>query len=295
MIKFVASVALLSLVGFRPPQAQHLSPDDRALTVKLLRETGICHPQDPCVVTMQKILELKAAAETTEQWQPVPAKVMPGAGSGDAPSDAIVLFDGTNLDQWVSANDQLPARWPVRDGVLSVDKGLGNIETKRHFKNYQMHVEWRIPRDVHGTGQERGNSGLFLASTGPGDAGYEIQILDSWNNPTYVNGQAASVYKQSPPLVNASRPAGDWQSYDLVWIAPKFGADGSLMSAASLTLFHNGVLVQDHVRLSGETVFIGKPAYHPYERAAVKLQAHRDPSPSPTPSVDFRNIWIREI
>ena len=237
-----------------------------------------------------------SAAETakpqdTEQWEPVPPKVTPGATVGDAPSDAIVLFDGRNLDEWVMTNDRSPARWRVEKGVLVVDKAFGNIETKRLFKNYQLHLEWRIPADVIGEGQARGNSGLFLASTGPEDRGYEVQILDSWENKTYVNGQAASIYKQNPPLVNASRKPGEWQSYDVVWTAPVFRADGSLDTPAFVTVFHNGVLVQNHFKLSGETLYIGKPSYHPHDRAAIKLQSHHDPSAP----ISFRNIWVREL
>ena len=229
--------------------------------------------------------------KATEQWEPVPALVSPGAGAGAPPSDAIILFDGRNLDQWVATKDHSPARWKVSNGVLTVDKALGNIETKQLFKNYQMHLEWRVPEDITGEGQLRGNSGLFLASTGPGDGGYEVQILDSWKNQTYVNGQAASIYKQAPPLVNAMREPGAWQTYDVVWTAPTFETDGTLKSPAYATVFHNGVLVQNHVRLSGETVYIGKPTYRPYQRAAIKLQAHGDPSAP----ISFRNIWIREI
>jgi hypothetical protein len=154
-----------------------------------------------------------------------------------------------------------------------------------------LHLEWRIPADVTGEGQGRGNSGLFLASTGPNDQGYEVQILDSWENKTYVNGQAASIYKQNPPLVNASRKPGDWQSYDVVWTAPAFHADGTLETPAFVTVFHNGVLVQNHFQLSGETLYIGKPAYRQYDRAAIKLQSHHDPSAP----ISFRNIWVREL
>ncbi|MDP9091026.1 MAG: DUF1080 domain-containing protein [Pseudomonadota bacterium] len=229
--------------------------------------------------------------KATEQWEPVPPVVSPGSAAGAPPSDAIILFDGRTLDQWVATKDHSPARWKVSKGVLTVDKALGNIETKQLFKNYQLHLEWRVPKEITGEGQLRGNSGLFLASTGPGDAGYEVQILDSWKNQTYVNGQAASIYKQAPPLVNAMRAPGAWQTYDVVWTAPTFDADGTLTSPAYATVFHNGVLVQNHVRLSGETVYIGKPAYRPYQRAAIKLQAHGDPSAP----ISFRNIWIREI
>jgi hypothetical protein len=232
-----------------------------------------------------------AKPEDTEQWEPIPSRVLPGVNTGAAPSDAIVLFDGRNLDEWVMTNDHTPARWRVDKGALVVDKAFGNIETKRLFKNYQLHLEWRIPADITGEGQGRGNSGLFLASTGPNDQGYEIQILDSWENKTYVNGQAASIYKQSPPLVNASRKPGEWQTYDVVWTAPVFQADGSLQTPASVTLFHNGVLVQNHFRLSGETLYFGKPVYRKYDRAAIKLQSHHDPSAP----ISFRNIWVREL
>ena len=232
-----------------------------------------------------------AKPEDTEQWEPVPPRVLPGVDGGAAPSDAIVLFDGRNLDEWVMTKDRSPARWRVEKGAMVVDKTVGNIETKRLFKNYQLHLEWRIPADVTGEGQARGNSGLFLASTGPDDHGYEIQILDSWENKTYVNGQAASIYKQNPPLVNASRKPGEWQTYDVVWTAPVFHADGALETPAFVTLFHNGVLVQNHFGLLGETVYIGKPAYRKYDRAAIELQAHHDPSAP----ISFRNIWVREL
>jgi hypothetical protein len=227
----------------------------------------------------------------TEQWTPVPAIVSPGVTDSAPPSDAIVLFDGRNLDQWVMTNDHTPARWRVEKGALVVDKAFGNIETKRKFKNYQLHLEWRIPADITGEGQERGNSGLFLASTGPNDQGYEIQILDSWENKTYVNGQAASIYKQNPPLVNASRKPGRWQSYDVVWTAPVFHSGGTLETPAYVTVFHDGVLVQNHFALLGETLNVGKPAYRKYDRAAIKLQSHHDPSAP----ISFRNIWVREL
>ena len=206
-------------------------------------------------------------------------------------SDAVVLFDGRNLDEWVSARDHSPARWIVADGMLTVNKVAGNIETKRRFRSYQLHIEWRIPADITGAGQARGNSGVFLASTGPGDAGYELQILDSYQNPTYVNGQAGSLYKQFIPLVNASRKPGEWQSYDVAWTAPTFAANGSLKTPAFVTVFHNGVLVQNHVELKGETLYIGTPAYKAYDAAPIKLQAHGDPSAP----ISFRNIWVREM
>jgi hypothetical protein len=231
--------------------------------------------------------------EDTEIYEPVPAVVTPGATSAAAPSDAIVLFDGTNLDQWVNTENREPAGWKVENGVLTVVKQprVGNIETKRTFKNYQLHVEWRIPENITGTDQARGNSGVFLASTGKGDAGYELQILDSYNNKTYVNGQAGSVYKQYIPLVNVNRKPGEWQTYDIVWTAPTFNADGSVKTPAYVTAIQNGVLIQNHVELKGETLYIGQPVYKAYDRAPIKLQAHGDPSPP----ISFRNIWVREL
>jgi len=233
----------------------------------------------------------KAKPEDTEVWEPEPPVVTPGATNDAPPSDAIVLFNGKNLDEWVSVKDKTPPTWVVNDGVLTVDKKAGNIETKRSFKNYQMHLEWRIPPGVTGEGQARGNSGLFLASTGTGDSGYELQILDSYNNKTYVNGQAASVYKQSPPLVNAMRKPGEWNTYDVIWTAQTFNTDGSVKTPAHVTVFHNGVLVQNNFELTGETLYIGKPFYKAYDRAPIKLQAHGDPSPP----ISFRNIWVREL
>jgi hypothetical protein len=233
----------------------------------------------------------KAKPEDTEVWEPVPKVVTPGANNVAPPSDAIVLFDGKSLDQWVAVKDKSPAGWTVADGVLTVNKAAGNIETKRSFKNYQLHIEWRIPEGITGTGQARGNSGLFLASTSQGDGGYELQILDSFENKTYVNGQAASIYKQGIPLVNASRKPGEWQTYDVVWTAPTFNADGSVKTPARVTVLHNGVLVQNNFELKGETLYIGKPEYKKYDGAPIKLQAHGDPSPP----ISFRNIWVREL
>lgn len=229
----------------------------------------------------------------TEVWEPVPKIVTPGITDAAPPSDAIVLFDGKNLDQWVMNRDKSPANWIVADGVVTVKKGpgSGNIETKRSFKNYQLHIEWKIPENITGTDQARGNSGVFLASTGPGDDGYELQVLDSYNNKTYVNGQAGSIYKQGIPLVNPNRKPGEWQTYDVVWTAPTFNADGSLKTPAYVTVFFNGVLVQNHFELKGETRYIGKPFYKKYDTAPIKLQAHGDHSEP----ISFRNIWVREL
>jgi hypothetical protein len=232
-----------------------------------------------------------AKPEDTEIWKPVPKVITPGEDCGAPPSDAIVLFNGQNLDQWVSAKDKSPARWVVADRVLTVNKGAGDIETKQAFRNYQLHIEWRIPESVTGSGQARGNSGVFLASTETNAGGYELQVLDSYKNETYVNGMAGSIYKQSIPLVNASRKPGEWQTYDVVWTAPTFSGNGSLKSSAYVTVFYNGVLVQNHFELKGETRYIGQPSYKTHGPAPIKLQAHGDPSPP----ISFRNIWVREL
>jgi hypothetical protein len=235
----------------------------------------------------------KPKPEDTEVWTPVPRVVTPGATDAAPPSDAIVLFGGKNEDEWVSAQDHTPAQWVVQAGILTVSKApsVGSIETKRKFKDYQLHIEWKIPEDITGSGQGRGNSGVFLASTGPGDAGYELQVLDAFNNPTYVNGQGGSIYKQSPPLVNPARKPGEWQSYDVVWTAPTFNPDGSVKTPAWVTVFFNGVLVQNHFELKGQTLYIGQPFYKAYDRAPIKLQAHGDKSEP----LSFRNIWVREL
>jgi len=234
--------------------------------------------------------QTQAKPEDTEVHAPVPAVVTPGDVPGAPPSDAVVLFDGQNLEEWISVRDQGPARWKVAEGAMVVELAAGNIETKRRFGSYQLHIEWRVPEGVTGSGQLRGNSGLFLASTGPGDAGYELQILDPHRNPTYVNGQAASIYKQAPPLVNPGRPPGQWQVYDVIWTAPRFTADGKLEAPARVTAFHNGVLVQNNTELKGPTQFIGAPQYAPHGRSPIKLQAHAGGGP-----VSFRNIWVRPL
>lgn len=231
--------------------------------------------------------------EDTEVWSPVPKVVTPGKCTADAPADAVLLFNGKNLDEWESVNNPgQPAKWKVADNVITVDKSTGNIQTKRKFNDYQLHIEYRVPANITGTGQARGNSGIFLASIGPGDEGYELQVLDNYNNATYVNGQAGSIYKQTPPLVNACKKPGEWQAYDIVWTAPRFNDDGSVKSPARVTVFHNGVLVQNNTELKGPTRYIGKASYEKAHGASpIKLQSHGDKSEP----LSFRNIWIREL
>ena len=262
--------------------AGHFAMQGAAVSQEAKQEAG----QAPAQGT-----QTKPRPEDTDVWGPEPKVVTPGAQCTAPPSDAIVLFDGKNEDEWVSVRDKSPAKWTVADGVLTVNKAAGNIETKRTFKNYQLHIEWKIPENITGSGQARGNSGVFLASTAPGDGGYELQVLDSYNNKTYVNGMAGSIYKQAIPLVNAARKPGEWQMYDVVWTAPTFGADGALKTPAYATVFFNNVLVENHFELKGETLNVGKPFYRAYASAPIKLQAHGDKSEP----ISYRNIWVREL
>ncbi|WP_242916146.1 3-keto-disaccharide hydrolase [Pontibacter liquoris] len=235
----------------------------------------------------------KAKPEDTEVWDPAPKVVTPGQVQIAAPSDAVILFDGKNLDKWVMTEDRSkPAQWTVADGVMTVNKKTGNIETKDAFNDYQLHIEWRIPANITGEGQARGNSGIFLASIGKGDDGYELQVLDAYNNKTYVNGMAGSIYKQFVPLANPAKKPGEWQSYDVFWKAPTFNEDGSVKTPARVTVLFNGVLVENNVELLGPTQYIGKPSYKKAHGASpIKLQAHGDKSEP----ISFRNIWIRPL
>jgi hypothetical protein len=218
----------------------------------------------------------------TEVWNPVPAKITPGKTAADAPSDAIVLYNGKDGAAWQMTNGK-DFNWKTDSGFMQVKPGAGNIQTKQGFGSCQLHIEWRTPYVVKGEGQGRGNSGIFLMSR------YELQILDNYNNKTYSNGQAASIYKQRMPLVNACRPPGEWQTYDIIFTAPQFNADSSLKSAAKITVFHNGVLVQNNTEIWGGTEYIGTPEYKMHEsKLPIILQDHGD-------LVSFRNIWIREL
>jgi len=229
-------------------------------------------------------------SKRTEVWAPVPKVVTPAKNSGSPPSDAVILFNGKNLNQWASTKDSTkPAMWTISNDVLTVKKGTGNIETKQSFLDYQLHIEWRIPKNITGSGQARGNSGVFLAAWGTGESGYEIQILDSYKNDTYVNGQAGSIYKQHIPLANANLPPGEWNVYDIAWTAPRFNDDGSVKSPGMVTAFLNGILVQNNVAIKGETRWIGAPEYKKHGPLPIMLQDHGDPSPA----ISFRNIWVR--
>ncbi|MEM6631226.1 MAG: DUF1080 domain-containing protein [Bacteroidota bacterium] len=225
--------------------------------------------------------QTKPKPEFTEQWEPVPAVIDPG-NSQKAPSDAIVLFDGTNLEAWQHPSGDAP-KWSVEDGAFTVERGTGMIRTKQGFGDIQLHLEWRAPSEVVGKSQGRGNSGVFLMGM------YEVQVLDNYDNITYPNGQAASIYKQHIPLVNACRPPGEWQTYDIIFTAPVFGEGGAMKHPAYVTVIHNGVLVQNHVALLGPTEYIGIPRYKEHEgKLPITLQDHGNP-------VSFRNIWVREL
>lgn len=220
-------------------------------------------------------------AAKTEVWEPVPTAV--SVPETDAPSDAIVLFGGTDLDEW-EAEEGGPAEWHLEDGAMTVNRGAGGVRTRQDFCDVQLYMEWRAPADIDGMdGQDRGNSGVFLQER------YEIQVLDSYDNPTYPNGQAASIYKQHIPLVNASRPPGDWQSYNILYTAPRFDDGGALESPAYITVLHNGVVVQHHAEVQGTTEWIGEPNYdEAHGCAPIYLQDH-------DADVSFRNIWVREL
>lgn len=222
--------------------------------------------------------------EMTEIWEPEVTIVTPGITVADAPSDAIVLFDGKNLSQeWTSEAGTEPG-WKVADGCVTVERGKGVIQTKRSFNDFQLHIEWRTPAEVVGESQGRGNSGIFLQGL------YELQVLDNYNNRTYRNGQAGSFYKQYAPLVNVCKGPGAWQVYDVIYTAPRFNANGTYFTPPYVTVLQNGVLVQNHVALRGPTEYIGVPEYFvkPHGAGPIQLQDHGNP-------VSYRNIWIREL
>lgn len=242
------------------------------------------------LLALSAFAQQKAKPEDTEFYTPVPKIVDPGKYGFSVPSDAVVLFDGSSLTQWVSADDTTKtAQWELVNGLMRVNKKAGDIQTKQSFRDYQLHLEWRVPEHITGKGQARGNSGIFLASVFGG--GYEIQVLDNYNNTTYTNGQVGSIYKQHVPLANPLRPPGEWQVYDIVWTAPRFKADGSVELPARVTAFLNGVLVQNNVSLRGRTEYIGQPSYRAHGPAPIKLQSHGDPSEP----ISFRNIWVRPL
>ncbi len=234
------------------------------------------------LATLPLLAQKDIKPEMTELWEPVPQVINPGDHS-TPPSDAIILFDGRDLSQWIKAGTDELAHWQINpDGSMTVQKG-GGIETKEEFGSVQLHIEWRAPEEVKGDGQGRGNSGVYFQKV------YEVQVLDSYNNRTYSNGQAASIYKQSIPLVNATSPPGEWQTYDIIFNEPQYDQQGKRLKKGSLTVFHNGVLVQNNVEIQGTTVYRGQPQLRDVKTPKrLYLQDHGNP-------VSYRNIWLRKL
>ena len=234
------------------------------------------------LATLPLLAQKDIKPEMTELWEPVPQVINPGDHS-TPPSDAIILFDGRDLSQWIKAGTDELAHWQINpDGSMTVQKG-GGIETKEEFGSVQLHIEWRAPEEVKGDGQGRGNSGVYFQKV------YEVQVLDSYNNRTYSNGQAASIYKQSIPLVNATSPPGEWQTYDIIFNEPQYDQQGKRLKKGSLTVFHNGVLVQNNVEILGTTVYRGQPQLRDVKTPKrLYLQDHGNP-------VSYRNIWLRKL
>lgn len=233
---------------------------------------------------------MAADASAQQQWpvhsmdRPRPPIVTPApeAPPVPPPSDAIVLFSGNDLNEWHQGAGQAP-RWAVRDGYVEVVPNTGSLETRRAFGDIQLHIEWRTPSPPTGEGQGRGNSGVFLMDR------YEVQVLDSYQNITYADGQAAAMYGQHPPMVNASRPPGQWQTYDIIFRRPRFTATGRLRTPGRMTVFHNGVLVHDNARIEGVTAHRTRARYSRHDdRLPLSLQDHGD-------LVRFRNVWVREL
>ena len=241
--------------------------------------------QEKVSTTSDAKLEVKepTTPEETELYKPVPPTVNPISQNG-VPSDAIVLFDGANLDAWQTTADSTEVKWLLNaDGSMTVKNKSGNIQTKRNFGSVQLHIEWRSPKEVQGKGQGRANSGVFLQKR------YEVQVLDNNNNDTYVNGQVGAIYKQSIPLAKASVPSGEWNTYDIIYHAPEFD-EGNKTKSATITVLHNNVLIQDHFEIEGTSEYIGWPKNNPHGKAPIMLQDHQDNS-----RVSYRNIWLREL
>lgn len=221
----------------------------------------------------------------SEYWTPQPKIVTPGdQATASAPSDAIVLFDGKDLSAWESPKGG-PAEWDVHDGVFTVNKSKGDIQTKQSFGSYQLHIEWQIPENITGTSQVRGNSGIYMQNK------YEIQVLDCYNNETYVNGMTGAIYKQTPPMVNAMRKPGEWNVYDIIYNAPVFNEDGTYKVHPYITVIQNGIVLQNHTEIWGTTEYIGWPQVKPHGDGPILLQSHGDPSAP----ISYRNIWIRPL
>ncbi|MGB5358505.1 3-keto-disaccharide hydrolase [Eudoraea sp.] len=250
------------------------------------QDTPILHEDtaEKVIVYKEYVGEEPTEPEQTEFYEPVPPIVNPTGNKG-APSDAIILFDGSGFENWEMVNDSSAVVWHLNeDGSMTVKDKAGNIQTKQKFGDVQLHIEWRSPGEVQRDGQNRANSGIFLSGL------YEVQVLDNNDNDTYVNGQVASIYKQHVPLAKASVPTGEWNTYDIIYHVPEFNSEGGKTKSGTLTVIHNGVLVQDHIEIKGTTPYIGWPKNPPHGKGPLMLQDHGDNS-----RVSFRNIWIREL
>lgn len=250
-----------------------------------VKEVLVDKPASDAIVHEEYLGEAPTTPEATEFYKPVPPKVVP-ASSQEAPSDAIVLYNNNSLNEWVSTeNPDQSADWIInKDSSFTVKNKAGNIQTKQEFGNIQLHLEWKSPKHIEGENQSRANSGVFLQGR------YEVQILDNNENDTYVNGQVGAIYKQHIPLAMASVPSGEWNTYDIIYHAPEFDKRGNKTKSATITVLHNGILVQDHAEIKGTTEYIGWPKNEPHGKAPIILQDHGDNS-----RVSFRNIWVREL
>lgn|SRR5690606_13477916 len=276
MIKrsILSLLLLIVLVGCQ----QSKTPQNEAKTVD--------QPQieDPVITYEEYSGTEPTKPEETEFYEPVVPEVKPYAQNG-APSDAIILFDGTSLDNWVSSSDGSQAKWILNDdGSMTVKNKTGDIQTKDSFGCVQLHIEWKSPEEIQGEGQSRANSGIFLQNR------YEVQVLDNNDNPTYTNGQVGTIYKQGTALAMASVPTGQWNTYDIIYHAPKFNELGGKTKSATITILHNGVLIQDHTEIKGTTPYIGWPKNEAHGKGPIRLQDHGDNS-----RVSYRNIWVRPL
>lgn len=250
----------------------------------IMKEKMIFWKLNVLVLLFTSFIYSQDKSKLTEVWSPIPAEVY-SISDSTAPDDAVVLFDGSDLSKWNAKWSKKKSGWKInKDGsVTVVFDGSGGIETKENFGSVQLHIEWKTSEDTSHKNQNRSNSGVFLQNR------YEIQILDSYKSPTYVNGQAGSVYKQHIPLVNASRKPGEWQSYDIIFDAPKFDSNGIKVKSGYFTVFHNGVLIHNHVEIYGTTENVGAPKNIAHGDGPISLQNHC------CSQVSFRNIWVRKL
>jgi hypothetical protein len=240
--------------------------------------------KEPKIILVEGIQKEPTKPTATEIWEPKPP-IVSVDDTTKIPSDALVLFNGNNFNEWIAAADSTAVNWILNsDKSMTVKNKMGDIQTKKNFGSVQLHLEWRSSKEIRANGQNRSNSGVFFQNR------YEVQILDNNDNDTYVNGQVGAIYKQAIPLANAAAETGSWNSYDIIYHAPKFNSEEKITAAATITVVHNGVLIQDHVTIQGTTEYIGWPKNNAHGKAPIKLQDHQDNS-----GVSYRNIWVREL